>query len=243
MSDAGQQGAEPTGLEPAGLEEWTDAVADDGGPLPVRHRTERFEGHVWSVVSDDVDFGTSIARRDVILHPGAVAVIALDDTDRVLLIPQYRHPVGRWLFEPPAGLLDAADEQPWRTAGRELAEEAGYRASRWDVLVDLYLSPGGTSEAIRVYLARGLEPLPDGRPHTGEAEEAHLPRAWVDLDQARDLALQGHIGSPSAVTGILAAWASREGGWASLRPVDCEWAARDGLLRTDRVRLPRRNGA
>ena len=224
-------------------EDWTGPVEDAGEPRPVSDREVRFEGHVWSVVSDTVEFDSSSAVRDVILHPGAVAVIAIDDDDRVLLIRQYRHPVGRWLFEPPAGLLDEPDEAAWLTAGRELAEESGYEATRWDVLLDFYTSPGGTSEGIRVFLARGLAPLADGRPHTGEAEEAHLPRAWVDLDEARDLVLSGHLGSPSAVAGVLAAWASRAGGWASLRPADAPWPARDLLLAADRVRLPRRSGA
>ena len=89
--------------------------------------------------------------------------------------------------------------------------------------------------------------LDGGAPHsrgsTGEAEEAHLPRAWVDLDEALDLVLSGHLGSPSAVVGILAAWTSRAGGWASLRPADAPWPARDLMLAADRVRLPRRTGA
>jgi ADP-ribose pyrophosphatase len=167
----------------------------------------------------------------------------MDDSERVLLIRQYRHPVGRWLFEPPAGLLDAAGEAPWLTAQRELAEEAGYEARRLDVLVDLYTSPGGLSEAIRIYLARGLSSLPAGRPHTGEAEEAHLPRAWVPLDEARDLVMSGAVGSPTAVSGILAAWTSRADNWSSLRPADAPWPARDRLMETERVRLPRPNGA
>jgi ADP-ribose pyrophosphatase len=216
-------------------ETWQGPVADDGDPLPVIDRRVQFTGRIWSIISDDVDFGTSVATRDVQLHPGAVAVIALDESDRVLLIRQYRHPAGRWLFEPPAGLLDEPGEQAWQTAARELAEETGYSAEEWNVLVDLFLSPGGSSEAIRVYLARGLSLVPGGRPHTGEAEEAHLPRVWVDLDEARDLVLSGRIGSPSAVSGILAAWASRESAWSSVRPFDEPWLAREHLLRTGRV--------
>lgn len=222
---------------------WHGPVADGGEPLPVSARHDRFTGGVWSIVSDEVDFGSSVSTRDVQLHPGAVAVIALDDLDRVLLIRQYRHPVGMWLFEPPAGLLDEPGEAEWRTASRELAEEAGYTADDWHTLVDVFLSPGGSSEAIRIYLARGLHPMPQGRPHTGEAEEAHLPRAWVDLDEARDLVLAGRIGSPSGVAGILAAWTARAAGWSSLRPVDAPWPARDHLLRQQRVFERRRNGA
>lgn len=224
-------------------EEWVGPVADGGDPLPTSDRHLRFEGYVWDIVSDVVDFGASSATRDLVFHPGAVAVIALDDDDRVLLIRQYRHAVGGFLFEPPAGLLDAAGEDPALTAARELAEEAGYEARDWHVLLDLYTSPGGSSEAIRVYVARGLTSLPGGRPHTGEAEEAHLPRAWVPLEEARDLVLAGAVGSPTSVAGILAAWAARADGWAALRPVDAPWPAREHLLASGRVRLPRRGGA
>ncbi len=220
-------------------EEWNGPVADGGDPLPVDRRDVRFSGRVWSVVTDDVRFGAGpgerVARRDVQVHPGAVAVIAIDDVDRVLLIRQYRHPVGRYLFEPPAGLLDVAGEPPWTTAQRELAEEAGIAAAEWSVLVDQYMSPGGSSEAVRVYLARGLAPVPGGRPHTGEAEEAYLPRAWVDLDDALHLVLTGAIGSPTAVSGILAAWSARASDWADLRSADAPWPARDALLATGRV--------
>jgi ADP-ribose pyrophosphatase len=224
---------------PHAEEVWTGPVADSAEPRPVTGSAVRFDGRVWSVITEDVDFGGASAARDLILHPGAVAVIALDDDERVLLIRQYRHAVGGYLFEPPAGLLDAPDEDPWATAVRELAEEAGYAAQEWHVLLDQFMTPGGSSEAIRVYLARGLSPLPEGREHTGEAEEAHLPRAWVPLDEARDLVLGGAVGSPTAVTGILGAWAARAAGWASLRPADAPWPARERLLAAQRVRLPR----
>lgn len=224
-------------------EEWHGAVADVSDPLPVVERRERFTGRVWTIVSEDVDFGSAVVTRDVQVHLGAVAVLALDDDDRVLLIRQYRHPVGMWLFEPPAGLLDEPGEDPVRTAGRELAEESGYQAARWDVLVDFFNSPGGSSEAIRIYLARGLSPVAGGRPRTGEAEEAHLPRVWVDLDEARDLVLAGRIGSPTAVCGILAAWAARASGWTTLRSGDAAWTARDALVRTGRVRPAHQVGA
>ena len=226
----------PEGL-PRPEEMWSGAVADaSDDSYPIIERTEEFEGRVWSVVRDRVGFGHHEATRDVIIHPGAVAVIAVDEEDRILLIRQYRHPVAMYMFEPPAGLLDTAGESGLETAQRELAEEAGVRASQWNVLVDLFNSPGGSSEAIRVFLARGLESLPGGRPHTGEAEEAHLPQAWVPLAEAVDLVLQGRVGSPSAVAGILALTAlpSREGG--DLRPANDPWNARAWLEANSRVR-------
>lgn len=219
-------------------EEWNGPVHDTAAEREILESHERFTGRIWSVRSDLVQFDEhGIATRDVLLHPGAVAIIALDEQDRVLLIRQYRHPVAMMLFEPPAGLLDHAGEPPHLTAARELAEESGYEAARWDVLVDLLNSPGGSSEAIRVYLARELSMLPGGRELTGEAEEAHLPRVWVPLDEARDLVLTGALGSPSAVCGILAAVAARDGGWATLRPVNSTWPARERVREAGR--LPR----
>jgi len=217
-------------------ERWTGPVADALDPRPVRASRTAVDGYVWSVVTETMEFDGALVERDILVHPGAVAVIALDEHDRVLLIRQYRHPVGQQLFEPPAGLMDKPGEPPWQTAARELAEEAGYRAGRWDVLVDVYLTPGGSSEAIRIYLARDLTALATGRVMTGEAEEQHLPRVFVPLDDARDLVLSGAIGGGSTVAGILAAHASRALGWTSLRPHDTAWAARDALESIGRVR-------
>jgi ADP-ribose pyrophosphatase len=208
-------------------------VVDEDADRPVLDVVGRFDGAVWSVRSDTVDLDGHVVVRDVVAHPGAVGIVALDEGDRILLLRQYRHPVGRYLFEPPAGLLDLADEPPDRTARRELREEAGLEADRWDTLVDYLNSPGGTSETFRCYLARGLRVLPGGRERTGEAEERHLPQAWVDLDEARDLALSGALQNPTAVLGILAAWTARAGGWRSLRPVDAPWPVRERVAALD----------
>ncbi len=222
-------------------EDWTGPVADTPDTRPILDSQSRFDGRIWSIRSDTVDFDGHHVVRDVLLHLGAVAVIALDDADRVLLIRQYRHPVAMSLFEPPAGLLDVPGEPPWQTAARELAEEAGYRAQTWHTLVDMLNSPGGSSEAIRVYLARGLEPLPGGREHTGEAEEGHLPRAWLPLEEAVALVLAGSIQSPSAVCGILAAHVARERGWVTLRPADAAWESRSVIERAGRVQAVSRD--
>jgi len=222
-------------------EEWDGPIADQVAPRPTVRHTPLVEGRVWSVRRDVVDFDGQEIERDVLVHPGAVAVIALDDADRVLLVRQYRHPVGMWLLEPPAGLLDVPGEDPWVTAQREFAEEAGYQARSWAVLVDLLNSPGGSSEAIRVYLARGLTVLPGGRLHTDEAEEAHLPRVWVPLDDAVARVLSGDLASPPLVAGVLAAYAYRNRGWAGLRAVQGPWPTRDHLVQSGRVHNRRPN--
>ena len=226
----------PEGL-PRSDERWSGPVVDQSDDSrPILERSTEFDGRVWSVVRDRVQFDEHEAVRDVLIHPGAVAVIAVDVEDRVLLIRQYRHPVAMYLFEPPAGLLDVDGEPAHVTAIRELAEEAGVEAARWNVLVDLFNSPGGSSEAIRVYLAQDLQALPEGRLHTGEAEEAHLPQAWVPLSEAVDLVIGGQIGSPSAVAGILALAAVRRTGEKSLRPADAPWDRRTWLEANSRVR-------
>ncbi len=218
-------------------EVWRGAVVDAPASTEILSSRLQFAGHVWSVRSDVVEINDSTVERDVLIHPGAVVVIAIDDLDRVLLIRQYRHPIAMMVFEPPAGLLDVSGEVAHVTAARELAEESGYQASTWNVLVDFFNSPGGSSEAIRVFLARGLSEIPGGRPHTGEAEEAFLPRAWVPLDEAVRLVLGGQLGSPSAVVGILAAHAARSEGWDALRSYDSPWQVRDHLVNEDRVHL------
>lgn len=216
---------------------WTGPVRDETAQLTVDQRIRRFRGRVWDVTTDVVQIGDQTVERDYVAHTGAVAVIAVDDADRVYLLRQYRHPVGMYLFEPPAGLLDIANEDPWVTAARELAEEAGLEARTWNVLVDFFNSPGGSSEAIRVYLARDVHERVDGRVETGEAEEVDLPGVWVPLDDAVDYVMSGAIGNPTSVVGILAAQQARQQGWAKLRPVDEPWVVRDELVAGGRVRL------
>lgn len=219
-------------------EVWHGPVADGFEGHAVVEQRLQFHGAVWDVRSDDVRIGAHIVTRDLVVHPGAVGIIALDAEDRVLLIRQYRHPVGAYLFEPPAGLLDTHKETAWECAQRELAEEAGLRADTWHVLIDFLNSPGGTSETLRCFLARDLTPLPDGREHTGEAEEAHLPQAWVPLDEAVQLVLVGAIQNPTATNGILAAAAHQARGWRDLRPADSPWPMRDWVESLGNVRTP-----
>ncbi len=198
-------------------------VEDVRASQPVSASKTQYAGHIWSVRTDTVHFGDVVVQRDVIEHPGAVAIAALDEQDRILLICQYRHPVGAKLWELPAGLLDVAGEHPADTARRELAEETGLCADEWHVLLDLFNSPGGSSEGLRIFLARRISELPEGRWITGEAEELDLPQEWVDLDEARELVISGRIHNGTTVAGILVAHAARDQGWTTLRPADDSW--------------------
>lgn len=202
-------------------------VADERVEPTVRASERVFDGLVWDVRRDQIELADGQpVTRDVVVHTGAVGIIALDDDERVLLLRQYRHPVASYLWEPPAGLLDVAGEEPLAAARRELAEEARLRAERWHVLVDFFNSPGGSTEAFRCYLARGLSPLPPEYRHDGQGEERNMPTAWIDLGRARELVLAGRLHNPTAVVGILAASAAREMGWSTLRPAHAPWPER-----------------
>jgi ADP-ribose pyrophosphatase len=200
-------------------------VADVPAQWPVASSAEKYQGRIISVRVDTIrspDGNT--AEREVVTHPGAVGVVALDESGpapRVLMIRQYRHPVGRLLWELPAGLRDVAGEPLLRTGRRELLEETGYRAARWDLLVDYFSSPGIITERLRVFLARGPELVPASeRDFVPENEEAHLLVDWVPLDEAVRLALAGELHNGLAVTGILAAHAAWRSGFAGLRDAD-----------------------
>ncbi len=152
----------------------------------------------------------TVAGREVVEHPGAVAVVALNDAGQVLMIRQYRHPVGRLLWEIPAGLRDADGEPPLETAERELREETGYRAARWQVLTDFFSSPGISTERLRVYLARDLEPAE--RCYEPEHEEAYLVLEWVPLAAAVTRVLAGDLHNGVTAIGILSAYAALRDG-------------------------------
>ena len=196
------------------------SLRDVGEGRPVESSQVVHEGMIWDVVRDTVDLGDAgTVQREYVRHPGAVAVIALDDEDRVLLLRQYRHPVRLELWEPPAGLLDVPGEDPREAAVRELAEEADLVADSWWRLVDFFTTPGGSDETVRIFLARGLHPVPDAERHVREAEEHGMVVRWVPLDEAVDAVLGGDVRNPSAVIGILAAHASRGRGWRGLAEV------------------------
>lgn len=187
----------------------------------VRARRERFRGTVFRVVTDEVAMpGGGYAERDYVCHLGAVGVAAVDDAGRIVLVRQYRHPLGRQLWELPAGLIDVPGELLPAAAARELAEEADLTATRWDLLVDLHPSPGCSDEIIRIFLARDLAPVPDALRHVRTHEETHLVASRVDLDEAVRMALGGEITNAACVAGVLAAARARDLGWSTLRPAD-----------------------
>lgn len=186
-----------------------------------------FTGNKTSVRTDEVVMpdGT-VVTRDYQVHPGSVAILALDDAGRVVVIRQYRHPVRQKLWEIPAGLLDVPGENPLHAAQRELYEEAHVKAEDWRVLTDLYTSPGGSDEAVRIFLARGLSEA-EGEKFEAEHEEIDLELARVPVEDLVRGVLAGELHNTCLVAGVLSLVAARTGdGLDALRPAEAPWPAR-----------------
>ena len=205
----------------------SQALDGDADAYPVVASEVKFSGNVITVRVDDVRMSDGrVARREIVAHPGAVGIVALDDDENVVLVNQYRSPIRQRLDELPAGLLDVDGESAVAAAQRELAEEAALVADQWHTLVDLHTSPGMTNEAIRIFLARGLRDSSES--FTAEHEEITLTVTRIPLAEAAQRAFAGEITNAAAVAGILAAVQARADGWRGLRPADAPWPGRPG---------------
>lgn len=207
-------------------DEQIQAIADQPSPHEVVASQVVWNGRIVDMVKDHVIVveGAEPVVREYTRHPGAVAVVVLrgeSGEEEILLERQYRHPVQASLWEIPAGLLDIPGEDPRVAAQRELAEEADLVAKRWDVLVDYFTSPGGSTEPLRIFLARDLRAADEV--FEREDEEATMEYAWVRLDDALTMVLDGRLHNPSAVIGVLSTHAARGRGWSGLRPADAPW--------------------
>lgn len=209
-----------------------DDLYDAAVTWPTR-RVDEVRGRIMRFVTDEVttpDGHTMV--REYLEHPGGVSVIALDEDENVAVVTQYRHPVGFRVVEPPAGLLDVAGEGYLLAAQRELAEEAEMAAADWRILADVFSSPGGSSESLRVFLARGLKqvPRPDGFVLGGE--EAHMNLHWASLSDLVDGVFAGRLQNPTLIIGVLALHSAiRDGRLDQLRSPSEAWAAREVLAR------------
>ncbi|ARF71795.1 NUDIX domain-containing protein [Streptomyces sp. NPDC012600] len=186
-----------------------------------------FTGNKTSVRTDQVVMPDgSVHGRDYQVHPGSVAILAVDEDGRVIVVRQYRHPVRQRLWEIPAGLLDVPGENPLHAAQRELYEEAHVKAEEWRVLTDVYTTPGGCDEAVRIFLARGLSDV-EGERFAVSEEEADMEQARVPLPELVRSVLAGDLHNNCLVVGVLALTAVLAGdGVASLRPAEAPWPAR-----------------
>lgn len=196
---------------------------------PVTSHEVLARGAVADFVEDVVDTPSGgEMRRQYVTHPGAVAIVAWDEqTDRIAVVRQYRHPVGMELVEIPAGLLDVEGEAYRIAAERELAEEVELKAARWEVLVDMVTTPGACEEALRIFLARDLSPAPRPEGFEPEGEEAEMTWEFVARSDLVDLIFAGACQNPSLVVGLMALeTALLSGRIATLRPDDAPWPIR-----------------
>ena len=182
-------------------------LEDVADPAPVLERETVFDGRVWDIVRETVRFGGSSMTREYMEHPGAVVVAAIDDDGRLLVINQYRHPIGMRDWELPAGLLDVAGEDKVTAAQRELAEEADLVASQWRELVAYHPSAGGSDEVITIFEARGLSAAPVA--HERADEEAEIVVRWVPLDEVLEGIAAGRLRNGPLITAALLVHARR----------------------------------
>ncbi|MGA8846986.1 MAG: NUDIX hydrolase [Nocardioides sp.] len=147
----------------------------------------------------------AIARRLTLEHPGAAVVLAVDEDERVFVLHQYRHPVGRRFVEIPAGLCDGEpEEDPLQVAQRELREEAQLQATDWTHLASSYASPGISQEIHHLYLARGLS-VADRGDFELHHEEADMTSRWVPFSELYDAVLEGRVADGPVIQCVLLA--------------------------------------
>jgi ADP-ribose pyrophosphatase len=189
------------------------SLADSEQSWPVKSSEEKFASGFLRLTLDTIVDPDGGEHPRAVVHPrGAVAVLAVDDDGRVLVIDQYRHPVGRRLLELPAGTLDVDGEAPVDAAARELAEEADLQASSWEVQLRMFATPGYSSEAWTIYRATGLSPVPDDERTEREAEEADIQQWWFPMDDAVEAVLAGRIADVKTAASILAEQVRRSRG-------------------------------
>lgn len=181
-----------------------DLLHDDPYLPAIRASQIAYRGAVWDIRRETFDLPEAEGLvRDLMAHTGAVGIAVVDENQRMLFVQQYRHPVRARLWEVPAGLLDVAGEPPLEAAQRELAEEADLTAEHWDVLSDSCLSPGGSSETMRLFLARGLSFVPEADRHQRSEEEAGFRFRWISVDEALSAVTDGRITNAIAQLAIL----------------------------------------
>lgn len=188
----------------------SEPLADRRADPEILEAERVFAGLVWDVRRERLRLAHSEPVREFVAHPGAVAILALDGDDRVLLIRQYRHPIRSDEWELPAGLRDVEGEPALEAARRELAEEADLVAERWERLIAFHTTPGGSDERVEIYLARGLAPAESDFERVDE--EADLVTRWVPLGDAVAAVLDGRLENAILQIGVLALHARRTTG-------------------------------
>ena len=181
------------------------SFADEPSHPSVTSSEVAFHGRVWNIQHETFDYNGHSVARDFVDHTGAVAILAVNDANEVLLIQQYRHPIRMRDWEIPAGLLDIPGEPPLDAARRELEEEADLLATDWIELGTFFTSPGGSNETVKIFEARGVSPSTQVFDRT--EEEADIVKRWVALETVVAGVIDGHLQNSILALAVLAAHA------------------------------------
>lgn len=198
MSEPSRQPGDPQGRSG---QDGQSRRADPIAPFRVRDEQTMWSGRLIraAVVQVEGPDGEHHSRN-IVHHPGAVAVVPLHEDGTVTMVHQYRAALDTGIWEIPAGLRDVDGEPPEETARRELAEEVGLAAGRLEHLVRFHNSPGFSDEAVEIFLATGLSAVPDDRQG---AEEQHMVVTRFGLAEAREMVSQGRITDAKTIIGLL----------------------------------------
>jgi ADP-ribose pyrophosphatase len=169
------------------------------GNFTITGRETLLSSYVFAVERRTISHQGESYTRDIAVHPGAVAMVAINDRDQVGLVRQYRATVDQVLWEIPAGTIDASDRDPLFTAQRELLEEMGVSATSWRLISEVYVSPGWTDQVMHIYEARGLSA--EGRSPDGPEENAAEVK-WLNRNEVRDLLDSGTINDATLTIGL-----------------------------------------
>ena len=182
-------------------------LRDEAGDATETARERVFSGRIFNLDDVTIDFHGETLRRQWLAHPGSVAILALDEHDRVLVLQQFRAPIGQYMWELPAGLRDAPGEPALDAARRELAEETGLQAAEWQELTEFVPTGGSSDESVQVFVARELTEAQTDFVRTGE--EAQLRIRRVPFDELVEAVLAGGIRNGALMIGVLALAAKR----------------------------------
>jgi ADP-ribose pyrophosphatase len=198
-----------------------EPLSDDPVSVEVLSSETVYRGNVWNIEKERFLLDGGQITREYMAHTGAVAILALDERDRMLVIKQYRHPIRMREWELPAGLLDVAGESPLLAAQRELAEETDLVAESWGLLCEFTTTAGGSNEVIRVFLARGVSAAPSV--HERTEEEAGIELRWVPIEEVVEAVLDRRVQNAILAIATMTAQVGRDRGWSTLAPADAPW--------------------
>ena len=182
-------------------------LRDEAGDATETARERVFSGRIFDLDDVTIDFHGETLRRQWLVHPGSVAVLAIDERDEVFVLQQFRAAIGQHMWELPAGLRDEPGEPALDAARRELAEETGMQAAQWQKLTEFVPTGGSSDESVQVFLARELSTVQTDFVRTGEEARMHVRR--VPFQELVEAVLAGGIRNGALMVGVLALAAKR----------------------------------